>query len=169
MGVFRRGRLAAIGAVAGVGLMMVGTLPVSAQAAGGGVFQGNGTLTTGSLFVAPTPVAFSVPGALTGAAVVNGAPVVITDSCTFTGSSSNPLGGDNLAFGAGNVSGSCSGSLVITFSGTYVRVGAAVGVEGSGTAGTVAGNVVAECAFATTQAPPVTNFIVVCAAEAAGP
>ena len=163
MGVFRRGRLAVVGAVAGIALM-VGTVPAAAQAAGSGAFDGTGTITPG-LGVTGTAVTFSLTGTLTGAAVVNGNPVVINDTCTFSGGGAN----DSVAEGMGTVTGSCAGSLAITLSsGNYVRVGTDVTVTGSGSAGGVSGTVAAKCVFRTTQAPPVTSFNVDCEASAAG-
>lgn len=165
MGVFRRGRLAAVGAVAGVGLMMVGSLPASAQNAGAGAFLGSGTISPG-LGVTPQAVTFSLAGTLTGAGVLNGGPVVVSDSCTFSGSGA----ADDLATGMGSVSGSCSGNETITSSLTYTRVGAVVAVSGTATVGTASGGTAAAvCLFALTSLPGVSpaTFQVVCAAGAA--
>jgi len=136
MGVFRRGRLAALGAVAGIALM-VGTVPAAAQGGGGGVVVGGGTISPG-LGALPAAQSITFSGSLTGAGATTGGPVVVNDTCTFSGSSGNPLGGDNVAFGMGTVSGTCT-PVAISATLTYVRVGAAVGIEGSGNFDGVAG------------------------------
>lgn len=172
MGVFRRGRLAVIGAVAGVGLMMVGTLPAAASAAGAGVVIGGGSISPG-LGVLPAHQTVTFSGSLTGAGVVGTTSVVISDTCTFSGASTDQAGGDNIALGLGQVTGSCIGSLGISASLTYARVGALVAVEGPGsvTLGTttVNGDSAGICVFVTTQTPPITSYTVVCVTAAAGP
>jgi hypothetical protein len=170
MGILRTGRFAFLGAAAGAALLLA-TAPVSAQGVGGGVVVGSGTITPG-LTASFTPQAVSFTGNLVGAGFAGGPQTYVLTPCSFNGGSgattlgvNNPEGGDNVAFGMGEVSGTC-GNISATV--TYIRIGAAVVLVGNGSVNGVAGDVVGACLFATTQQPPITAYTVVCASVAAG-
>jgi len=133
--------------------------PVSAQAAAAGILQGSGTISPG-LGATPAPQTYTLSGSLTGAGAAGGSAVVVNDSCSYSGSSSGL--GDNVAFGLGTMSGSCTGSLAITDTMTVVRVGAIALEAGPDSTGGVAGEAIHICIWIATQAPPITNYIHVC-------
>ncbi len=133
--------------------------PVAAVSAGGGAAVGSGTLSPG-LSVLPSPQVISYSGSLTGAGAVSAAPTIISDNCSFSGTS-GPLGG-TIAADEGSVSGSCTGTVAISAALTFARAGVVVALEGNGSIGTDPAVVGGACLFATTQAPPITNFSLVC-------
>jgi hypothetical protein len=172
MGIFRIGRLAVLGAAASAALLLAPTAAMAAPGAAAGVVVGNGTISPG-LTTVTQPVSGGFTGALTGA----GTSGVISDSCIFSFASGsggflgtgNALGGDNVAYGAGSSSGSCSGTEAINASLGYTRLGPLVLISGSGSAGSTANaTFVVVCVFATQQTPPITNFTLVCVTAGAG-
>jgi hypothetical protein len=151
---------------------LVGVVVGAPQAPGGGGGTINPPLTT---------VTQSVSGGFSGS--LNGVSTngVVSDSCNFTFASGaggvgyplvptgNALGGDNAAYGAGNASGSCSGTVAVSASLGYTRVGPVVAITGQGSAGsTTAGLDAAVCVFIPTSAPAVSTFDLVCVTAAAG-
>lgn len=135
------------------------TAPASAQAAAVGVVVGSGTITPG-LGVLPALQTISFSGTLTGAGAVGASAVILSDSCSYNGSSSSL--GDNVAFSLDSLSGSCSGTLALSETMTAVRVGAIALEEGSGSVGGVAGPAFHVCVWVSTQAPPITQYKHVC-------
>jgi hypothetical protein len=172
MGIFRIGRLAILGAAASAALLVAPTAATAAPGVAAGVLVGDGTITPALTFV-PTPVGGSFQGSLTGA----GTQGVISDSCIvmfnsgsggFLGTG-NALGGDNVAYGSGSGSGSCTGTVAIAAGLSYTRVGLYVLINGSGSVGNItSATIIGYCVFATTQAPPITNFTMICHLSVAG-
>jgi len=159
MGATRRAHVCTIGTLCGLAMLAFAT-PAAAASAAAGVSDGSGTLSPG-LGVLPSPQVINYSGSLTGAGAVSAAPAIINDNCTFSGTSGF-LGG-TLAADLGTVSGSCTGSVSIAATLTFARVGTVLGLEGNGTLGPDAVIAGGPCAFATTQAPPITNYSLVCA------
>jgi hypothetical protein len=153
-------------ACAGAGLTAV-LLPAGAlagTAAGAGVIAGSGTASPG-LGALPAAETLNYSGTLTGVAVVGTTPIIGTDFCSFSGTSG--AFGDSIGFGLGQVNGSCSGAVSVFAALTYVRVGPVLAVEGNGTIDNNAVEPGGACLFISTQAPPITSFVVDCGALAA--
>ena len=137
------------------------TMPASAQAVAAAAFSGVGTVSPG-LGVTPAFQTYTLSGSLTGAGIVNGSAVVVNDTCTYSGSSNNALGGDNVAFSLDTESGWCTGTLALSDTFTTLRVGALALEEGPSTLGGVSGLGIHICIWISTQAPPVTSYIHIC-------
>lgn len=159
MGATHRAHACTVASLCGLAVLAT-TVPAAAVSAAAGVSQGSGTLSPG-LGVLPSPQVIQYSGTLTGAGAVAAAPVIISDSCSFSGTS-GPLGG-TVAADLGTVSGSCTGSVSITATLTFARIGVVVALEGNGSIGPDAAIVGGPCAFAATQAPPITSYSLVCA------
>ena len=135
-------------------------VPAAATSVAAGVATGSGSLSPG-LGALPSPQVISWSGSLTGAGAISGGAAMVSDACSFSGTS-GPLGG-TVAADLGTVSGSCTGSVAISAALTFARAGAVVGLEGSGAVGADAAVVSGICAFASTQLPPITSFSLDCA------
>jgi hypothetical protein len=161
MGAMRTRGLPLACAMAGLTAALLPAEAFAGTALGAGVIAGSGSASPG-LGALPAAETLSYSGTLTGVAVVGATPVTGTDFCSFSGTSGAL--GDSVAFGLGQVNGSCSGAVSIFAALTYVRVGPVLAVEGNGTIDNNAVEVVGACVFASTQAPTITTFVIDCAA-----
>jgi hypothetical protein len=143
--------------VAGCVLACAGPTAVSAATAGTGAYVGSGTTSPG-LSVVPTAQNVAGSGTLAGLAVVGG-PVVINDTCSFSGSTDIA---STLAQSDGNLTVSCSGTAATTAALHYTRTAAVVTLQGTGTINGAAVLVHGACAFLPTSAPTVTTYVLIC-------
>jgi hypothetical protein len=132
-----------------------------------GTIAGSGTISPG-LTTTPTFDSFT----FSGSGTVQD-PSDPAGSGAYTCSvSGNSTIAETAAHGAGTFSGSCSGPLSIAVTtGTYVRVGASVTAEGTGTASNgSSGHFEANCVFRPTQTPPtpITSYTLTCTVSLEG-
>jgi hypothetical protein len=155
---FRSGKFGILGVAAGAALMLTGTTGLAANA-GGAAVVGSGTIAPG-LSTVPTTQTVTFGGTAAGAGVIGTTPVVVNDTCTFSGSS---VIAETVAQGEGNATGSCTGTAAISASVHYTRAGGAVAIQGSGTVNGTAATITAACSFEPTSAPTVVSYQLQCA------
>jgi hypothetical protein len=164
-------RLLAAGLVMAGSALAAGQSPAHAVGTGAVVVAGSGTISPG-LTTVPTNQSFTFSTVASFAAVgsTNGGANVVTLNCFFSGSSTLP---ETTAAGLGTGSGSCTtsqsivGSISITCSMTYLRVGpiqiiiytCTITINGNSNN---SGIEIGICVWAPTTFNPTTSYVTVC-------
>lgn len=148
-----------LAAASGAAILAAPLPGLAAPSVGVGVVLGSGGITPGLDATVPANQTVSFSGTAVGAGETNGSPVVVDDTCNFSGGSTTP---ETDGSGAGTATGSCTGTTSVTANVAYTRFGSIVLLNGTGSVNGTPGFLNAACVFVPTSFQPVKSYQLAC-------